>query len=237
MTNKSSDFQYLAEHLESHFKSVGYDNHVQKKELYARRERIYSCSCGSNIWILYPGYKAIQNPTSHKYDFRVDLEIENKHVTCSHLNLIVDLFNKGSQRQYSQDQLLELVHSAAFSRPTIFRSQSGTAPSPNIRNQVALACRNLSRVYSEEANKYDLSPEQFCEVAVWIFVQEEMNYPSPKFRGRSLALERYIEAIHVLDCKVHSLEEVIERALMERGVPPRWNDVDYTIADEVRNVS
>jgi hypothetical protein len=79
-----------------------------------------------------------------------------------------------------------------------------------------------------------LTIEELFKSIKWIVIQEDINYPVSKgYLGRKMPYGRYLEAIHVLEGKGYSLQEVIQRAL-SHSRPQKWNDMDYTFEQNIR---
>ena len=80
--------------------------------------------------------------------------------------------------------------------------------------------------YNEQGNFYDLTIEELLKLIKWIVIQEDINYPPPKYEGRKMSFYRYLEAIYVACNDLYSLERVIKRTLSHRR-PSKWNGVIY----------
>ncbi len=59
-------------------------------EDHSKQEKVYECENGTEIFIVYPGYKATEN----NYDYRVDIKNNSNEIPLSHCNIITDIFNK-----------------------------------------------------------------------------------------------------------------------------------------------
>ena len=87
------------------------------------------------------------------------------------------------------------------------------------------------------AFEHGFSFEVLTDLMVYIAIQEDINYPMPRYLGRTMCYFRYLEAIY---CKVnrrHLLEEAIEKATRRGGPPaPNWDDVGdlYSVVSKIR---
>ncbi len=68
---------------------------IQERLRHVYRDLIYTCSNGSEIYISYPGLKArFREAGKVVYDYRVDIVTSNFQASLSHVNVIVDIYNK-----------------------------------------------------------------------------------------------------------------------------------------------
>lgn len=147
--------------------------------------------------IRYPGYKTTQT----KCDYCVYLVDESGEHPISHVEVMHDLYNKTT------------IHNFEYMRSYI--------------EGVAIKGKNVeipSLLLSDLGDGFSF--EVLTDLMVYIAIQEDINYPMPRYLGRTMCFFRYLEAIY---CKVnnnHFLEEAIEKATRRGGPPaPNWSDV------------
>ncbi|MCM1495910.1 MAG: hypothetical protein NC089_08970 [Bacteroides sp.] len=160
------------------------------------------------IAIRFPGYKTKRG----KSDYCVYLEDGYEEKPISHVEIMQDLYNKTTIRNYSyMKRYVEDV--ARYGK--------------DIDIPVCL--------YDVETEGFTF--EELTHLMFYIALQEDINYPMPKYLGRTMCYFRYLEAIF---CKVnaqYSLNDAIEKAT-RRGGPPaqNWRNVGdlYDIVSRIR---
>ena len=74
-------------------------------------------------------------------------------------------------------------------------------------------------LYSIRVNGQMLNMHQFKELVYWIVLQEDINYPRPKYMGVKLPLIRYIEAaISAIHPEIITIDGVLGRTDMRNGI-------------------
>ena len=70
----------------------------------------------------------------------------------------------------------------------------------------------LNAVYTNglDATNTPLFNQAFKEKIFWITLQEEINYPQPRFKGRRLTFQRFFEA-SLTHTNIISIEDVLKR--------------------------
>lgn len=67
----------------------------------------------------------------------------------------------------------------------------------------------------------DLSMNEFKQLIYWLILQEDINYPRPRFMGVRMPLTRYIEGVVAAEHpQLLSLEQVLTRTNNHGGPPP-----------------
>ena len=230
-------YDTLLHTLCSHFDAQGFRKLADRAELLRRRTTVLTFQDGARIELVYPGLKA--GPTHqikrYQYDFRVDLcDSKGRSCTISHAEIVLDLYTKVARKEMSYQQGRTLLRDI----------RDGRTPNeePYVKREIPKSYLEVCRAVHEKMNKQfrrtsqtELPPFQIATVLIFILAQEEANYPSyingkqTPFSGRSLALDRYSEAIWAAAHAPKRLEEVLLRTLQEYGRPKRWEEVLYDL--------
>lgn len=208
--------------------------------LYNRKEQKYievRCNLDDKVKIVYPGYKTkIENNIVKSYDYRV----EYGNLAVSHVNIVVDLFNKSIQAPWLRELLEEFIIEIAVEGKIINRGKyrniySFEYQKPNIDliNKIDYIHKKNGKKYLIEGNReksYSIK-ELECIIPL-IVLQEDINYPMPRYEGRRMSFYRYVEAIWCDEVN-RSIDEVIIRTL-SHDRPMLWNEIDY---DNIKKLS
>lgn len=196
-----------------------------------------------NLTINYPGMKTrIENNVVVSYDYRVDLN----GIAISHANIIVDLYNKASQLRDEayilENLLLDIaVNGNGFNRNAYvnLNQLQFTLPGPNLINYVATTHRNLRKSYQVAGNQqWNYNLDELTNLICWIVLQEDINYPMPRYQGRRMPFYRYLETLYCArnpQDQQHTLANVIERAL-SHSRPALWQgcNINYNPITNLR---
>lgn len=161
---------------------------------------------GRRLAIRYPGYKT----TRRKCDYCVYLVDENGEWPISHAEIMQDLYNKTTLRNYAyMKRYVEAV--ASLGKDIVIPDFSG------------------------QFSDGGFSFEELTALMFYIAIQEDINYPESYYQGRKMCFYRYLEAVY---CKVnrnHTLYQALARAAA-RYIPKKWNDVGdlYRIVSEIQ---
>jgi hypothetical protein len=192
---------------------------------------------GAQLHLTYPGLKAghTRKIPRYQYDFRVDFSYpEGPTRTISHAEIVLDLYSKVTLKHMTYEEARNLLRDIRDGRTppdTHYAKQRIPAAYVATCRQIHEQMGKSFRPTSQQA----LSPFQLAALLIFILLQEEANYPSyilgkrSPFSGRTLALDRYIEAIWSAAHAPHRLSEVLLRTLQERGRPKRWEGVSYDL--------
>ncbi|UOR06214.1 hypothetical protein MUN82_03760 [Hymenobacter aerilatus] len=220
--NKVTDDLYAV------FKSHGFEQLLSTKQ--QKAHQVHRCASGAELTVHFPGYKAQLNP--FRPDYRVDITKPGQaSIPLSHANLIVDIYNKVVNGNMNPDDLQQAlleqlcdcgIDYEALATRLPYRP---TSPSEALLNYAQLAHDGKS--YKREGNSADLTIEELFSSIKWISIQEDFNYPMPRYQGRKMPYTRYLEAIHVAKHQnsQHTLAEVIQRAL-SHGRPFPWQEMN-----------
>lgn len=227
------DYQSSLSRLQGIFLQNDFDGLLANKRQHAAYVEVGKCLNGSTISISFPGYKAGVG----KPDYRVDLTKEGLTTALSHANIIVDLYNKC---KYSGMNYLELRNTLieqaceGISKPELLQKKliyTPVSPSEGLKSE-AKAAHGLKK-YNADGNRFDLTLEELFVSIKWIVLQEDINYPMPRYLGRKMPFCRYVEALQVASGNGHTLQEVIQRAL-SHSRPILWSDMDYSFMNHIR---
>jgi len=219
--------------LEKLFESRNYRLLIQQRLRHIHQDLIYTCSNGAAIYISYPGFKArIGRNGKIVYDYRVDILTPQLNTSLSHANIIVDIYNKclqGFDRELMKQILIGAAREGQIDveQYSQVKSYSCCAVNQSILRCAIDAHIALGKVYYSTANQSDLTFEELFSSIFWIVLQEDINYPMPRYQGRKMPFSRYLEALHCFESN-HTLDEVISRALLEGYPPNDWSDMDYS---------
>lgn len=228
------DYSASLSHLKDLFLRHDFKGHQTNNRRHAVVAEVDKCQNGSVISISFPGYKADAN----KPDYRVDITKDGVTTALSHANIIVDIVNKctagGMDVQRLKQALQSQAADCALDYVALAQSLPYTPVMPSATLLAEARAAHGGKNYNEQGNKWDLTIEELFKSIKWIVIQEDINYPISKgFLGRKMPYGRYLEAIHVLEGKGYSLQEVIQRAL-SHSRPQKWNDMDYTFEKNIR---
>lgn len=224
------------------FKKNNFFGLVKIKNYHKKTEKVYTCSNASEIFVVYPGYKAkIKDGKIASYDFRVDIEKNGVRASLSHANIIVDIYNKCSNGYVKinllEKVLVEISQEGEFKLnkyPEVARYKPCLPPTQRLLEIVEEAHKNIGRIFNKEGNKWDLNFEELLYSIKWIVIQEDLNYPIKNgFEGRKMPFARYMEAVYCCKNDKHRISEVIERALAHHR-PTKWKGMDYSFLNNVR---
>lgn len=228
------NYQASLDHLNGLFLKHDFKNHQANSRKHAVTTEVDRCQNGSVISICFPGYKA----TSEKPDYRVDIAKDGITTSLSHANIIVDIFNKctagGMSVQNIKKALQDQAANCALDYGVLTQTLSYTSVIPSEKLLADAQVAHGSKTFDKRGNNWDLTIEELFKCIKWIVIQEDINYPISKgFLGRKMPYGRYLEAIHVLEGKGYSLQDVIQRALSHLR-PQKWPDMDYSFENTVR---
>lgn len=218
------------------FNKFDHVKRAEKGEKHTQAHVIEKLSNGSSILIYFPGYKSAPNRYGgYTYDYRVDLLLpreDNFQTTLSHVNIIVDICSKCLHDPSLKPQLIKALkelyaHGTSGIDVDSFAVINQVHIHDHLINEAQKTHSRLGKTYNKDGNKHALTIEELFHSILWISLQEDLNYPMPRFEGRRMSFSRYLETIWQLDNE-HTLSEVIERAL-SHSRPISWNNGDYPI--------
>jgi hypothetical protein len=252
-------FEKLSETLIKEFNKNNFKKMVKNKEKYKKCYKVPN-KFGLNLKINYPGYKSevienghvynyedgkkkfYGNYTTTKFDYRVDL---NNH-SISHVNIVIDLYNKGLQLLKSNQNiylLTELLFNLARKGDDYNRNKflklnefNFNPPAKSLLENTSNIHKKFDKNYNQSANRnWVYSLDELANVIIWIVLQEDINYPHKRCEGRKMPFKRYLETLYCCKHKDKRIDEVIERTLTEKYIPENWNDVklNYENIDEL----
>lgn len=188
-----------------------------------------------SIKISFPGYKSGFNRGKIVYDYRVDFESNTLSTSLSHVNLIIDLYTKCKYGNLSSNDgiefLIDFFANGDLDSLDYEKLNFNTCDSTQISegNDIANNVHSdLGKSHNETGNSRLLTPEEFCYSLKYIAIQEDVNYPIPRYQGRKMCLKRYLEVLYICDENYsgnHSLSEIITRALKHGAPPTDWPEM------------
>lgn len=228
------DYSTSLSHLKGLFLQHDFKGHQANSRKHAVTTEVDRCQNGSIISICFPGYKA----TPAKPDYRVDITKDGITTSLSHANIIVDIVNKCTAGGMDMQQLKQALKNQAANCALDYAALAQSLPYTPVLPSTALLAEARAahggKVFNERGNRWDLTLEELFKSIKWIVIQEDINYPISKgYLGRKMPYGRYLEAIHVLEGKGYSLQEVIQRALSHYR-PQKWANMDYSFEQSIR---
>lgn len=187
------------------------------------------------VLLYYPGYKT----TANKVDYRVDVKIGDNYVALSHVDIIIDIYNKisqGVEAGLMRDIIMDLgINNNIDATIVTTFPDNLVAPSKALLNSVRSTLESLGKRFNSTANLVDIPIETLLESIRWIALQEDINYPiSSGYQGRKMCFSRYLETIYVSSrgqTDEHNLQKVISRALSHSRIRNWPNLSIYTGID------
>lgn len=179
-----------------------------------------------NLRIVYPGYKTQVGEGKVKaYDYRVDYN----GIPVSHVNLVVDLYNKVVQAPQLKDKLELFIKQIAINGMNINLEQykeiedyNFAPPSSELLEKVDFLHKKLKKKYLVKGNiEKNYSLGELSILIPLIVLQEDINYPMPIYEGRRMSFYRYLEAIYGVN-----IEILIKRTLSHNR-PKLFDELNY----------
>lgn len=153
--------------------------------------------------LTYPGYK------TERAKAKIDYSVKLKGHPVSHADIVRDIWGKlesGVNPDLLQNFLLDIAENGIISNATGYSSI------------------NSGDGYSLDELRYTIA---------WIALQEDINYPMPRYQGRRMPFSRYIEAIYA-HTYPHNPQQLTKAEVLARtnvrGKPPApINGIDYGV--------
>ena len=226
------NFKEVNDYLQKLFSAIDFFK-IAKTEggLHSYRQAVDECSNGAIISISYPGYKARDGKS---YDYRVNLSRGDINTSLSHVNIVIDIYNKicynGINVQDLFDALFEFIKDGNIDVIQNIKYAPAAAPSDKLISRALNGHPNdeKRKTYNRAGNSVDWSLEELFICIKWISVQEDINYPWGL--GRKMSFLRYLEAIYVSTDDKYTLEKVIDRTLAHY-IPDDWAGIDKKVFD------
>jgi len=205
-----------------------YDNLVDKNGKSFRRVKKYQKKNHISIHdfkegelkISYPGYKTEEKFGKKFYDYRVDLN----GIPLSHVNILLDIFNKTKQYPETIPDFYILLKDIAhhgylidFGKYVHLDHFPYQPLESNLIFQINEMHKQLGKVYQHSGNEnWCYSIKELAWVLSFIVLQEDINYPMPRYEGRRMSFYRYVEALALNDPSIdttYHINDVIKRTL------------------------
>ncbi|MDU1311476.1 MULTISPECIES: hypothetical protein [Clostridium] len=210
--------------------------YYQNKKAFIKLKTGLEVNNDLDIKIVFPGYKTkVSGDKVEKYDYRVDYN----DIPVSHVNIVIDFYNKVVQAPHLKSKLEEFIIDLAIKGSNINRDIylelerfRFLPPNVELLQKVKLLHNKIGKKYLFEGNyNKNYSIDELSKLITLIVMQEDINYPMPRYEGRRMSFYRYLEAIHCVDIN-KKIDEVILRALSHTR-PKLWNEIDYS---KIRNI-
>lgn len=225
------NFTQMRKYLYDIFETNNYIERVKNNEVNSVKILLYRCVNGSEVWLIFPGYKRSISTHTQTYDYRIDLIKDGKPLTLSHTNIIVDIYNKiingGMDSFKLREELISLARTGEYDLNNITNNLPyNPCPPPQDLLNRALTAHDAKK-YNSTYNLSDLTLEELFNSIKWIALQEDINYPIQNGReGRRMSFARYMETIYITQINYKSFENVVSRSLLHL-IPTKWDCVNY----------
>lgn len=220
------NFKEVNDFIQQLFSEIDFFGIAQQPNgLHSFDETTELCGDGAYVSISYPGYKAKNGKTK---DYRVNLHRGSFSTSLSHVNIVVDIYNKiqnGIDLEEFTNALLAFSVTGDIGVTNNIQYSPCNPPSDELISRVIKGHpANKVKGYNRKGNLYDWTIDELFISIKWIAVQEDINYPGGM--GRKMPFLRYIETIYVgmHEGDVHTLEEVINRTL-GHTIPNAWDEL------------
>lgn len=173
------------------------------------------------FWLKYPGKKAAED----KHDFFLDVRMGSIRMAPVHADIVLDIYTRCTWCKTMVPNLKAMLsglyhhHQDYIGPPEAMRHTD--------QSLVDEARKILAKVGKKPCKMYHAYPMMIDELSMLIFllgIQENINYPPPKYQGRRMPLERYFEAIHCAGSG-RDIMDVVKRSA--EGWHRQWPEVDY----------
>jgi len=216
------------------FNKLDHVRRAEKGERHTQSFVVEKLSNGSSIIIYFPGYKSAPSRFGgYTYDYRVDLMLPREdafQTTLSHVNIIMDLCSKCLYNPSLKPDMITILndlyhHGTSGVSVRYNHVYQHSKVSEQLINEAQKTHIRLGKTYNKDGNRFDLTFEELFHSILWISLQEDLNYPMPRFEGRRMSFSRYLESVWQID-NSHTLSEVIDRAL-SHSRPSEWSGCNY----------
>jgi hypothetical protein len=230
------DYQGMKDFIISEFEKNEYRKLVKQNKRNSKSVKLTELKNKSAFYAYYPGYKARITARGTYYDYRVDIIKGKKQVTLSHVNIIVDLYQKVFRNNELKDDLIKMLGNIItqgdidpLNKTNLLSMyMPGNSTSKETMQILHKIHEEIGKKYNSEGNQWDFEIEELYTAIGWIALQEDVNYPQEKgYEGRRMPFSRYLEAIQYA-AEEKQIKTIIWRAL-SHGRPKNLKDVDYSI--------
>lgn len=247
MVRELAPYKYLSDYLLDKFKKMDFEktwNDGEAERL--RRNSRFNSNVNTksftvtnkynlDLVISFPGYKTKIEKEKVTYDYRVSLN----NVAISHANIVVDLYNKAIQLGSNSSLLTEYLFDLAINGYNYNREKylklNGpfNPPSDILLNQIQNIHTELGKNFGLNGNQnWNYSLDELTYTIMFIVLQEDINYPPPRYLGRKMPFSRYLEAIYFAQSPnngIFNLKDVLRRTLVhnERPRPYQLDGLNY----------
>lgn len=240
-------YQTMKNSLIKAFEQGNFLENYYKKKFNVEHIPILNLNNGTHIYITYPGIKTKVKSVKYNnvkrkhiiYDYRVNLRNRYIDTALTHVNIIIDLYNKQLQLGDSSilfDLLLDIARNGDdYNRKfyTLLDTLNLSPPSWDLLHNAAKVHKSLGKYYNTKANSWNYSLDELVQSVIWIVLQEDINYPMPRYEGRRMPFYRYMEALVCardnLNNSKYNISLVMRRAMQHKRRPALWSEIiDYS---------
>ncbi|MDU1855530.1 MAG: hypothetical protein E6789_08560 [Clostridium baratii] len=229
-------YKKLGNRLVKRFEELGFEELFKENKINSKSIEFKNDN-NINLKIFFPGYKtSIYDDGNIKaYDYRVELG----GVPISHVNIVVDLYNKIVQAPHLERLLKKFLIDLAQNGDKVeldkyeaLKQYNFKCPNKALKEQVNKIHLKNRKKYLIEGNSKDLTLEQLRILIPTIVLQEDINYPMEKgFNGRRMSFYRYLEAVSGVN-----IDDVIVRTISHKRPALYNNLIDYSKIENLNKV-
>ncbi len=232
-------FKENKEFLVEKFENENLEELIKSGKFHTKKLELKTLSNGTKISISYIGYKSKVSLNKNIYDYRVDIEKNGISTSLSHVNIIVDIFNKVKNGNLNHHDFREfLIKSSVeggFNVKDVEQNcpYNPADPGEELKTSIDNIHNQIGKKYNKYGNSWDLTFEELFISILWIVIQEDINYPiTNKYLGRKMCFSRYFETLYLFDDSSKTLDEIIKRTL-SHARPPQWKEISYKFLDNI----
>jgi hypothetical protein len=164
--NNHMQYQRMRRELRQIFEDGGFRQAVEANEFLLRNVEIDRLDNGTVFYASYPGQKT--DIRRDKYDYRVDIHKAGIEIPLSHVNIIVDIFNKCQIRPALIPEMKLFLRNIVregdidpFLDTVLLRGyKAADPPNNNFLDEITQLHRRIEKNYSRQGNQWDLTIEE-----------------------------------------------------------------------------
>lgn len=170
------------------------------------------------LTLTYPGLKTTRSYGKIVHDYRVNLN----GIPISHVNIAIDLYNKAIHAPQYIDLLYQFLNDIEHSgydkevnldQYKVIDDLQLPAPNSQLLRKITTQHSSLGKSFRIDGNyQKNYTMTELAVALTWIVLQEDINYPRPRFEGRQMPFYRYVEAIALADPNIQTNYDIIEVA-------------------------
>lgn len=231
------DFVNTTNTLINLFENSNFLIDAKNKRFNINSKEVFRCN-DSILVISYPGKKtrfSSNGKTIVAHDYRVMLVKYGRTFVLSHVNIIIDIYNKivncGMPAENLRKAIIDAIQEGVLDLNKVKMMLPYTPKPPPEELLLIAEMAHGGKIFPAKGNSFNLTLQELFVCIKYIVLQEDINYPiSQNKQGRKMPAARYLETIFVTQNDSHTLDEVIRRAL-DYSVPSNWIEMDYSFLD------